>query len=260
MALKLKTGFAGCIIAILCIGLCGCMHAQSNGQNDPFEPVNRAVFAFNTVADRTVIEPAAKAYQTVTPKPARKGIRNFIDNLKSPVVLANDLLQGKWKRAGETAARLVINTTIGIGGVLDVAKSVGIEKHKEDLGQTLASKGVPPGPYLVLPLLGPSNVRDLAGMFVEETLVPNRIASIKGEKTFDQVRRAVDVVDLRASMLNQIDTLREEAVDEYVSVRSYYRQLRKNAIADGVVDMDDLPDFDTDFDTDFDPDFDIKDS
>ncbi len=227
-----------------CLFLAGCAHPPWRTKGDPFEPVNRAVFAFNKAADKVVMEPIAKTYTTITPKPARKGIRNFIDNLKSPIVLANDLLQGKWKRAAETTARLVINSTVGIGGVLDVAKAVGIEKHHEDFGQTMAEHGVPSGPYLVLPILGPSNMRDLAGLVVEESLSPTRIASFKGRKSFDRARLALDMVDTRAGLQGAVQTLREESLDEYASVRSYYQQARKDAIADGVVDMDDLPDFD----------------
>lgn len=229
----------------LALSISACSHMPwRHAKGDPLEPVNRAVFAFNTVADKVVLEPVAKTYQTITPKPARKGVRNFLDNLQAPVVFVNDVLQGKPKRAVKTLARFAINTTVGIGGVLDVAKGVGIEKHYEDLGQTLATHGVPSGPYLVLPLFGPSSARDLTGLVTELTLSPLSFTRFKGKQTFGRVRLAMNTVDRRAEILPAIKSLRENTLDEYVSVRSYYQQVRKDMIADGEVDMDDLPDFD----------------
>ncbi len=226
------------------MALAGCVHPPWRAKSDPLEPMNRAVFAFNTVADKTVLKPIAKTYQTITPKPARKGVRNFLDNLQSPVVFVNDVLQGKPKRAAKTLARFAINTTVGVGGILDVAKAAGIEKHYEDLGQTLAHHGVPSGPYLVLPLFGPSNVRDLAGLGTELAVSPLSFTRFKGKQTFGRVRLALNTMDRRVETLQEMKTIRKNTLDEYVSIRSYYQQLRKDAIADGVVDMDELPDFD----------------
>jgi len=228
----------------LLVCLYGCAHPPWRSKADPLEPVNRIVFTFNTVADKVVLEPVAKTYQAVTPKPARKGIRNFLDNLQSPVILANDLLQGKWKRAAKTTARFAINSTVGIGGVLDVAKSAGLEMHYEDFGQTLATKGVPAGPYLILPLFGPTNARDLIGLSVDLTLSPLSFTRFKGKQSFGRARLALNTIDRRAETLQQIEIIRKNTPDEYVSIRSYYEQIRKDAIADGVVDIHDLPDFD----------------
>ncbi len=235
------------LLAMAGLVLAGCSHLPwRHAKGDPLEPVNRAVFAFNTVADKVVLKPVAKTYQTVTPRPARKGVRNFLDNLQAPVVFVNDVLQGKPKRAVKTLARFTINTTVGIGGVLDVAKGAGIEKHYEDLGQTLATKGVKPGPYLVLPLFGPTNARDLTGLVVEEVLSPLSFTRFKGKQTFGRARLALNTMDRRAESIVQIKTIRETTVDEYASIRSYYEQIRKDAIADGALDIDTLPDFDLD--------------
>jgi len=225
--------------------LCGCAHPfWRHAEGDPLEPVNRTVYAFNKIADKVVLAPVAKTYQTITPKPARKGVRNFLDNLQSPVILANDLLQGKFKRAAKTTARFAINSTVGIGGLIDVAKKAGIEKHYEDLGQTLGVHGVPSGPYLVVPLLGPTSVRDFAGLVTEQTLNPASVARFKGRQTFGRARLALNTVDSRAQSLEQVKTIRKTAVDEYASVRSIYQQYRKAVIADGKLDMENLPDFD----------------
>ncbi len=233
------------LLALAGFGLAGCSHLPwRHAKDDPFEPVNRVVFAFNTAADKVVLKPIAKTYQTITPKPARKGVRNFLDNLQAPVIFVNDILQGKPKRAVKTVARFAINTTIGVGGVLDVAKGIGIEKHYEDLGQTLAKKGVTAGPYLVLPLFGPTNARDLTGLLIEESLSPLSFTRLKGRKTFGRARLALNTIDRRAESLVQIKTIRDTTVDEYASIRSYYQQIRKDAIADGAIDVEELPDFD----------------
>lgn len=233
------------LVSVLCLGLSGCAHPfWRHAKGDPLEPLNRTIYAFNTVADKVVLAPVAKTYQTITPKPARKGVRNFLDNLQSPLILANDLLQGKFKRAAKTTARFAINSTVGLGGLVDVATKAGIEKHYEDLGQTLAVHGVPSGPYLVVPLLGPSSVRDLAGLVTEQALNPASVARFKGRQTFGRARLALNTVDNRAQNLEQVKTIRKTAVDEYASVRSIYQQYRKAMIADGKVDMENLPDFD----------------
>jgi phospholipid-binding lipoprotein MlaA len=233
------------VISATCLGMAGCSHLPwRHAKGDPLEPINRAVFAVNKVADKAVLKPAAKTYQTVLPKPVRGGVRNFLDNLQSPVVLVNDVLQGKGKRAAKTTARFAINTTLGIGGLFDVAKAIGIKKHYEDLGQTLATKGVPSGPYLVLPLYGSTNARDLAGQVTELTLSPLSFTRLKGRQTFGRVRLVLNTMDTRAQSLQTIKTIRETTVDEYASIRSYYQQIRKDAIADGAVDVEELPEFD----------------
>ncbi len=230
------------ILPVFAIG--GCASKGNRTQGDPLEPMNRAIFGFNSVVDKAVVTPIAKTYRTVTPKPARNGIRNFLHNLSSPVILVNDLLQGEWKRAGDTTARFVINTTVGVGGLVDVATHEGIEKHKEDFGQTMAVAGIKPGPYLVLPLLGPSNVRDALGRFPDHYFSPLAYTRFEGKNTFNDSRRAAKVIDKRARALKTVKKLRRNAVDEYASVRDLYQQTRKEKIRNGTFEVEELPEFD----------------
>ncbi len=146
--------------------------------NDPLEDANRKVFAFNQFVDRNAIVPVAKAYRDTVPDPVRDSLRDFINNLREPIIFVNDALQGQFQRAGETMGRFVINSTIGMGGVVDVAGRWGVPFHEEDLGLTLGTWGVPEGPYLVVPVLGPSTPRDLGGQVAEGFGDPwNRLVS-----------------------------------------------------------------------------------
>src|SRR5688572_26977733 len=141
----------------------GCAHSPAYDPQDPLEKVNRAVFGFNEKADQYVLKPVAKGYDKITPQPVRRGIANFFDNLFYPTVIVNDLLQAKLKQGAFDLGRFVVNTTVGVVGIFDVATGWGMEKHEEDFGQTLGYWGVGPGWYLMLPLLGPSDNRDLVG-------------------------------------------------------------------------------------------------
>ncbi|MGJ3231394.1 MAG: MlaA family lipoprotein [Oceanicaulis sp.] len=215
--------------------------------NDPFEPVNRAVFQFNTAVDGALIEPAANAYVAVTPEPARDSVRNVFDNLNRPVVFANDLLQGDIRAASETAGSFVLDTTLGLLGILPLAKRAGIEQHSEDFGQTLARWGVPEGPYLMLPVLGPSSVRDGTGRFVDRYPHPLNWNEDYSESTEAWLARGLNGIDARARAQNAMDTLDRTAIDPYVQLRSAWRQNREQAIRDGAGEegaYDDLPEFD----------------
>lgn len=207
-------------------------------RNDPFEPFNRAVFKFNDVVDQTVLRPVAIGYRAVLPSGVRNGIRNFLDNLETPVILVNCLLQGEWQRAGDTTGRFMANTILGLGGLIDVASDAGIPKHDEDFGQTLAVWGVNSGPYVVLPLLGPSTFRDGVGLGVDALIDPFGI--LGGDQLYGEydkegpwVRLAVDNVDWRARNLETIDDLRRTSLDFYATVRSAYRQRRIAEISNG---------------------------
>ncbi|SVD03662.1 uncharacterized protein METZ01_LOCUS356516, partial [marine metagenome] len=165
---------------------------------DPFEPVNRAIFSFNNAADKIILEPVAKGYKKL-PSPVQSGIGNFLNNLKMPLVIVNQLLQGQGKNAVESTGRFVVNTTAGIFGLIDVAKKVGLEKKQEDFGQTLASWGVGDGFYIVLPIFGPSNVRDSAGMILTYATDPiNAYAVSEGEAWVLPARTATNAVDQRS--------------------------------------------------------------
>jgi len=202
--------------------------------NDPLEPMNRVIFQFNEAADKVVLRPLAIGYKTVIPSPLRSVIRNFLNNLKAPVVLVNDLLQGEGARARDTMGRFMTNTILGVGGLIDIASDAGIPYHEEDFGQTLAVWGVESGPYLVLPLLGPSNFRDAVGKGVDGAVDPAGIY-IRNEYGLEgtAVRYTVDAVDWRAANLEVIDDLRRSSLDFYATVRSAYRQRRKSDIANG---------------------------
>jgi len=222
----------------------GCASRANRVAGDPLEPMNRVLFDFNTAMDKTILIPVAKTYQTITPRPARNGIRNFLGNLGSPIILANDLLQGEWKRAGVTIGRFAINTTVGVGGLFDVAKRNGLERHNEDFGQTMAVVGIGAGPYLVLPLLGPSSLRDAFGRLPDHYFAPLTYTQFDGKNTYLTTSRVVDLVDKRARALKLVEKLRQTAFDEYNSVRDLYWQTRKDDIANGHTEIETLPEFD----------------
>ncbi len=232
------------ILLLLGPVLSSCASAQNRTSGDPLEPLNRAFFGLNTNIDKAILIPASKTYRAIAPKPARNGVRNFLQNLRSPVILANDVLQGEWKRAGQTVSRFAINTTVGVGGLFDVAKGAGIEKHKEDFGQTMAKAGISSGPYLVLPLLGPSSLRDAFGRLPDHYLTPLAYTRFDGKNTFTTARRVASVTDKRARSLKAVKKMRQNAFDEYISVRDLYWQTRKNAIANGQLEVEELPEFD----------------
>ncbi len=208
--------------------------------NDPLEPMNRAIFRFNEIADAVVLRPLAIGYRTVLPRGVRGGIRNFLNNLEAPVVLLNDLLQGEGLRARDTMGRFMTNTILGLGGVIDIASDAGIPYHDEDFGQTLAVWGVGSGPYLVLPLYGPSNFRDGFGDGIDALVDPVGIY-IREEYGLEgsAVRYMVDTVDWRAANLELIDDLRRSSIDFYAALRSAYRQQRSNEIRNGRIDPGD---------------------
>ncbi|MGE3303825.1 MAG: MlaA family lipoprotein [Hyphomonadaceae bacterium] len=209
---------------------------------DPWESFNRKVFAFNEAIDRAVAEPIAKAYRSVTPGPVRSGVRNWVSNLGAPVVLANDLLQGQPKRAGVTALRFGVNTTVGILGVFDAAAPMGLERHVEDFGQTTGVWGAAPGPYLMLPLLGPSNVRDAFSRIVDIALDPITYASFPGSPAVKGARVSLDLVTQRTDSIEAAEDLRRTS-DPYVTMRTAYAQARRSAIRNGQESVEDLPDF-----------------
>ncbi len=214
--------------------------------NDPFEPVNRAVFQFNMTLDDVVLEPAADAYTAVTPEPVRASVRNVFDNLNRPVVFANEVLQGDFASASDVAASFAVDTVFGLAGLIPIAKHRGVPQHEEDFGQTLARWGVPEGPYLMLPILGPSSVRDGTGRLVDRYPHPmNWNEDFSGSEEAWALR-TLNGIDQRARARNVMDTLDRTAIDPYVQARSAWRQARRRAISDGARDessYDDLPEF-----------------
>ena len=212
------------VIALLWMPLVA--HAET--ENDPFEGWNRAMFSFNQKADKYVLKPVAEGYQAITPAPVRKGVSNFFNNLGEPITAVNSVLQAKPGKAARSLTRFVFNTTFGLLGIFDVAGAMGIEREKEDLGQTLAYWGVGSGPYLVLPILGPSNLRDLGGRVVDRPLNP---VSWQDEVGMTEVL-FTDGIQTRAQLLG----VEPKSVgDPYVLMRSAYEQRRRYEINDGIV-------------------------
>ena len=202
--------------------------------NDPIEPVNRWIFSLNQLLDKLILRPVRLVYRFI-PETPRQGVTNFLRNIDSPVIFANDVFQGKFRRAGTTAGRFVTNSTVGIGGLFDVASSFGMERHSEDFGQTLGYYGVPEGPYLVLPLFGPAPPRDALGKVVDYFLDP---ITYIGENSEDwewvpTARFALEAIDFRARNFDQIDEIERTSIDLYATVRSAYRQSRNDDIRDG---------------------------
>jgi phospholipid-binding lipoprotein MlaA len=205
-----------------------------NEANDPLEPMNRYFFEVNQFLDEILLKPFAGWYHLALPDPAEDGVRNVLRNLKSPVYLANDLFQGEWGRAGTTAARFAINSTVGIGGIFDVASLLDLKHHEEDFGQTLAVYGSAEGPYLHLPIIGPSNPRDVTGRLVDYALDPlTWVGYIYDVSYINTARAGLDAIDTRARNLEAIDELKKGSVDFYATVRSLYRQRRNDLIKNG---------------------------
>jgi phospholipid-binding lipoprotein MlaA len=197
--------------------------------NDPFEDANRKIFDFNQVVDRHVLAPAAKAYRAALPEPVRNSLRDFLNNLQEPLIFANDTLQGDFGRAKDTVVRFVLNSTIGMGGIVDVAGRWGIPYHEQDLGVTLGVWGVPTGPYLVLPVLGPSDPRDFGAEVAESFGDPwNRLVTGNPFTLYwiPFVRGGVDGIDRRARYLDALADIERTSLDYYATIRSLYRQRR----------------------------------
>ena len=226
---KLITFFLSCLLAMLATGC-----ATTN--KDPLEGVNRGVYKFNDVADKFIMKPVATAYKTVAPTPVRKGFNNFFNNLGSITTVLNDLLQLKFGSAFADAGRFVINTTFGIAGFIDVAGMDKIPNHKEDFGQTLGYWGVGNGAYLVLPLLGPSTLRDATGFVVDRvTTDPITYTHNIGEVRLHNQLRAAQLVDARTELLDAGDLVDNASLDPYSFMRDAYLQRRESLVADGAV-------------------------
>jgi phospholipid-binding lipoprotein MlaA len=212
-------------------------------QRDPYEQTNRRLFGVHQSIDQGVIAPVARGYKAVTPQPVRKGIRNFLNNLGEPVTFINDVLQGKPVRAGETATRFVTNSTVGVLGLFDVASAAGVPGHEEDFGQTLATYGVQPGPYLFIPVVGPTNARDLGGRVVDIVINPVNAISFEGHTATRTGAVVVNGIDARASADGEMQRLNQAATDPYATYRSLYAQNRAGRIADGDANVEELPEF-----------------
>lgn len=238
-------GFAALLSALTIAGCSSQNTGADQNINDPIEGVNRTTLKVNEIADKAILLPIAKGYRAVTPRAGRTIIGNFLRNLNSPVVIGNELLQGDLKGAGNATARVVINTLAGFGGILDLAAEGGIEHQPEDFGQTLATWGVGDGMYVVLPLLGPSNVRDLSGRLVDSYADPLRTYLFNiDEGHLHYARLGTDIVSKREQLIEVVDDLRANSFDYYAALRSAYYQRREALINDGAsVDIPEYDDF-----------------
>src|SRR5215467_5655906 len=226
-------------LVLLALILPGCATRPNNSQpgvaeeedfNDPLEDTNRAIFDFNQMVDRNVLVPVAKAYRTVLPDVVRDSLRDFLHNLRAPLIFANDALQGDFERAGETFARFTLNSTLGVGGLIDVAGRWGQLPYREqDLGITLGAWGVPEGPYLVVPVLGPSTPRDLGGQVAEGFGDPWNLLVTGNPYTLywiPFVRGGVSGIDQRSRYIETLADIERTSLDYYATIRSLYRQRR----------------------------------
>lgn len=233
----LRMVFPGLWVALALVGS-GCATPPRTQQpaaaaeedfHDPFENTNRKIFAFNQVVDRHVLVPVAKTYRASLPSPVRDSIRDFLNNLAEPLIFANDALQGDFGQAKDTVVRFVLNSTVGMAGLVDVAGRWGIPYHEQDLGVTLGVWGVPAGPYLVLPVLGPSDPRDLGGEVAEGFGDPfNRLVTGNPFTLYwiPFVRGGVSGIDQRARYLDTLADIERTSLDYYATLRSLYRQRR----------------------------------
>ena len=209
---------------------------------DPWEDYNRAAFGFNDALDRAIAKPAARGYKTIVPRPGRKGVRNVLRNLNSPILIANQALQGDFEGTGDALTRTLVNTFIGLGGLIDVAGHEGIEYEKEDFGQTLAVWGAGPGPYVVVPFLGPASLRGHIGSLVDTYADPIRLWLFNTDREeWYYARLGVSLLDRRVQLLDVLDDLRSSSIDYYASVRSTTQQRRRALIRDEKPDDSTLP-------------------
>ena len=234
---RCRAGVVALLVALTLLGGC----ASTGNPRDPFEPLNRGIYHFNDGVDTVLLKPAAEVYRGVLPQFVRTGVSNFYSNINDVIVALNNLLQGKFLNAASDVGRIVVNTTVGVLGVLDVATHIGLEKHDEDFGQTLGYWGIGPGPYLVIPLLGPSSVRDAIGRFVDFKTDPLTYVNPTRDRN---VLWGVRFVNRRSELLETSRILETAALDPYEFLRDAYLQRRRNLVYDGSPppDKDDTPD------------------
>ena len=208
---------------------------ESESVPDPLEAFNRKIFWFNDKLDTYFLEPVATVYDSIIPDPAQRGVNNFFANLKTPVNFLSDVVQLEFGKAGIATVRFLVNTSAGIGGILDVAKEIGLERDNQDFGSALGHWGVGTGPYLVLPVIGPSSIRDGFGLIVDAVAHPTFYLSYVDmpNRTRNIIKfgaRGLEVIQTRADLLEAIKTAKEGSVDYYTFVRSSYSQRRKAMI------------------------------
>lgn len=220
----------GLMLPALLVAGCASNPDRVTDPRDPLEPFNRAVFRFNTDFDNAFMRPLAKGYKAVTPEPVDRGITNFFSNIDDFTSFVNNILQFKMSRAGSDLGRIFMNSTVGILGFFDVATNAGLPSYKEDFGQTLGYWGLPPGAYFMLPIFGPSNLRDTVGFAGD--IVTDPFFSIETGEIYWGFA-TVRIVDFRADRLAAGEILTDAALDPYVFLRDAYLQRRRNLVYDG---------------------------
>jgi phospholipid-binding lipoprotein MlaA len=218
------------LVGLALLALQGCASIKSADARDPWEPMNRSIYNFNDVVDTVAVKPATEFYVAVVPNLVRTGVHNFLGNLGDVWSMANSAMQLKGEVTAKTFMRIGVNTIFGLAGVLDVASEMQLEKHKEDFGQTLGYWGVKPGPYVVLPLLGPSTLRDTVALPLDFKGEASQRFSDSGTRNGLSVLR---VTDVRANLLQTVDAVKAASLDPYTFVRDAYLQKRENDIYDG---------------------------
>lgn len=228
------------ITALFIIG-CGSIPEESRDHRDPWQAYNRAMFQFNTDFDNAFLKPTAKAYRFITPEPVDRGVTNFFDNIADISSAVNNFLQFKLSRAGSDIGRVLVNSTLGIGGLFDVATNMGLKSYKEDFGQTLGYWGFASGPYFVLPIVGPSSVRGAFG-FAGDMFIDPFYSVDKNEVYWGLM--ALRLIDRRADLLEAMELVDDAALDRYSFVRDAYLARREAAVRDGEVQpVDNAEDF-----------------
>jgi phospholipid-binding lipoprotein MlaA len=226
--MKFLLTFLSCLL----VGGCATLPSGKTDPRDPWERFNRSTFKFNDALDRAIAKPVAKAYVKVTPRVVRLGVSNVFNNLDNVPTVINDTLQGKFRQAGHDSARFLLNSTLGLGGLFDPASAAGLESNDEDLGQTLGKWGIKPGPYLVLPILGPSSVRDTFARAADTYMEP--VYYLEDDSTRYLIR-VIELIDMRASLLD-LDSQLGRSYDPYAFVRNAWLQRREYQVKDGNVE------------------------
>ena len=210
--------------------LSGCASFRAAAPGDPIEPINRGIYSFNNTFDHYLFKPIAKGYDAVVPGPIKTGVTNVFQNVSDVQSLVSDALQLKGAKFGDDLGRVMLNTTFGIGGLFDLATPMGIERGNEDIGQTLGYWGIGSGPYLVIPFLGPSSLRDAVGRFGDSKINPvSYVSSVPVRNSLT----GLSVVDARVGLFPAEDLLNQAALDKYTFLRSAYLQRRQSLVLDG---------------------------
>ena len=246
MGIWARTGLRLAVVGLLASWLAGCTTPTPEmiAANDPWEPTNRDTLKLNGKIDKYFVIPTVGVYFFLVPDRGRRLVHNFLQNVSLPVVFVNDVLQGEPKRANQTLERFTINSTLGLGGLLDPATSkFHIPEHGEDFGQTLAVWGVGEGPYLVLPLFGPQPPRDAFGQIVDVYIDPTNQIRFRQHVWWNAARYYFTLLDLRGQTYSTVQGIQRGSVDYYASLRSLYRQMRNNEIRNGRPDTQNLPEF-----------------